>query len=151
MSKLIPPTSLRLFFLPWMVTWVLITPLFHIHTLDVQEDRDFSETFLVHTVFSPDLPGEYSPQSIVHQAGTQKNQDAFSTHFSHYSEETIGLFSEDDSKQGKRVELVSQARSFPPKNFLLKSGRYVILGLVFPPFMQLASSVFLRAPPSVSS
>jgi hypothetical protein len=72
MSKLIHTTSLRLFFLPWMVTWVLITPLFHIHSLDVQEDRVFSDIFLAHTVFSPDLPGEYSPQSTVHQAGTQK-------------------------------------------------------------------------------
>ena len=72
MSKLIHPTSLRLFFLPWIVTWVLITPVFHIHSLDVQEDCVFSNIFLVHTVFSSDLAGEDSPQSTVHQAGTQK-------------------------------------------------------------------------------
>jgi hypothetical protein len=151
MSKLIHPTSFRLFFLPWMVAWVLMTPLFHIHTLDVQEDRCFSQIFLVHTVFSPDLAGEYSPQSTVRQAGTQENQYAFSAHFSHYSEETIGLFSEDDSKQKKGIEPAAQAHFFPPKDFLLNGGRYVIPNLVLPSFMLLASSVSLRAPPSVSS
>jgi hypothetical protein len=151
MSKLIHPASFQLFFLPWMVTWVLITPLFHIHTLDVQEDRCFSQIFLAHTVFSPDLAGEYSPQSTVHQAGTQEDQYAFSTHFSFYSEESIGLFSEDDSKQEKGIEPVSHTRFFPPKDFLLNGGRYVIPDLVSPPFMLLASPVSLRAPPSVSS
>jgi hypothetical protein len=156
MSKLIHPTSLRLFFLSWfflswMVMWVLIIPLFHIHILDVQEDRCFSKIFLAHTVFSPDLAGEYSPQSTVHQAGTHENKYTFSTHFSLYSEETISLFSEDDSKQEKGIWPVSHARFIQPKDFLLNGGRYVIPDLVSPPFMLLASSVSLRAPPSVSS
>jgi hypothetical protein len=151
MSKLIHPASLRLFILPWMVTWVLITPLFHIHILDVQEDRCFSEIFLAHTVFSPDLAGEYSPQSTVHQAGTQENRYAFSAHFSLYSEETISLFSEDDSKQEKRIGSVSHARFIQPKDFLLNGGLYEIPDLISPTFMLLTSSVSLRAPPSLSS
>ena len=151
MSKLIHPAFFRLFFLPWLVTWVLITPLFHIHTLDIQEDRSFFKLFLVHTVFSPDLPGEYSPQSTVHQAGTPNNQGTFSTHFAHYSEESFSLISEDDSKSEKGIEAVLQARFSPLKHFRLKSGRYVIPNLVSPHLMLLASSASLRAPPSVSS
>jgi hypothetical protein len=133
--------------------WVLSTPLFHIliHILDVQEDRCYSEISLVHIVFSPDLAGEYFPQSTVHQAGTHENKYTFSAHFSHYSEETISLFSEDDSKQEKGIEPVSHARFIQPKDFLLNGGRYVIPDLVSPTFMLLASSVSLRAPPSVSS
>jgi|GEM_PF-2533405 len=151
MSKLIHPVSFRLFFLPWIVTWVLIIPLFHIHTLDVQEDRAFSQMFLAHTVFSPDLPGEYTPQSTGRQAKAQDNQHSFSTHSSNYSEEAISVFSEDDSKQRKRVGSVSHGPIFPLKDVVPNSGRFIIPDLPSPGFMLLASSVFLRAPPSVFS
>jgi len=129
MSKLIHPVYFRLFVLPCLVTLVLITPLFHIHTLDIQEDRSFFKLFIAHTVFSPDLPGEYSPQSTVHQAGTLNNQGTVSTHFAHYSEESFSLISEDDSKWEKGIKASH----------------------VSPHLMLLASSVPLRAPPSVSS
>ena len=148
MSKLIHPVFSRLFFLQWLVTWVLIIPLFHIHTLDIQEDRSFFKLFLVHTVVSPDLPGEYSPQSTVHQAGTPNNQGTFSTHFAHYSEESFSFISEDDSEWVKRI---GGFPSSPLNHFRLKSGRYVIPNLVSPHLMLLASSVSFRASPSVSS
>lgn len=38
----------------WLILWVLTLPLFHIHT--TAEARQG----VAHTVFSPDLPGEYS-------------------------------------------------------------------------------------------
>jgi hypothetical protein len=151
MSKLIHPAFFRLFFLPWLVTWALITPFFHIHTLDVQEDRSFSKVFLVHTVFSPDLAGEYSPKSSVHQAGKEEREDAFSTHFAHYSEGNLSLIREDDSKRGMGLELVSQARFSPPTNFLRNDRAYVTPDFVSLPPVLLASVVSLRAPPSVSS
>jgi hypothetical protein len=144
MFRLIHPTSFRLFLLPWMVTWVLVAPLFHVHTLDAQEDHSSSPVILAHTVFTPDLAGEYSPQSTVHQA-------ALSAHFSHYSEGTLSLFSKNNTKQDKKAGLVSKSHLLPPKDFLLTGGRHVIPDLVLPPFILLASSVSLRAPPSVSS
>ena len=143
--------SFRLFFLPWMVAWVLIAPFFHVHTLDAQEDHRVSQLFLVHTVFSPDLAGEYSHPSNVHQAKTQENQEALSTHFSRYSEEAISLFSEKNSKQIKRIGLVSKAHLLPPKDFLLNHVGYVIPDIVSPSLILLTSSDSLRAPPSVSS
>jgi hypothetical protein len=151
MSTLIHPTSFRLFFLPWMVAWILIAPLFHIHTLDAQENHSCSPVFLAHTVFSPDLAGEYSPQSIAHQPQPHENEATLSTHFSHYSEETISLFSKNHTKQDKKAWLVSKSHLLPPKDFLLHGGRYVIPDIVFPPLILQASSVSLRAPPSVSS
>ena len=72
------------------------SPLFHIHSLDIQEDRVFSDISLVHTVFSSDLAGEYSPQSTVHQAGIQKNRMSFRPISRITPEETISLFSEDE-------------------------------------------------------
>jgi hypothetical protein len=151
MAKLIQPSSLRLFVLSWLVTWVFITPLFHIHTLDVQEDRSFSKIFLVHTVFSADLAGEYSTQSTVQEVGTQKTQDTFSTHFAHYSEGSFSLISENDSKREKGLVPVLQALFSPPKHFPLDSNRHLTPDLVSPPFLLQASSVSLRAPPSVFS
>jgi len=113
MSKLIHLTSIRLFF---TVDGSMAPhcPLIHIHTLDVQENSVFSELFLAYTVFSPDLAGEYSPQSAIRQAGTQENQYGLSTHFSHYFEQTRGLFSENDSKRKKRIEPALHAHFFPP-------------------------------------
>lgn len=139
--------SFRPLLIPWLVTWALITPFFHIHTLDVQEDRFFYEIFLVHSVFSPDLAGEYSPQSIVHQAGTQENEYAFSTHFAHYSEGSFSLISEDDLKRENGIEPVLLARFSPPKLFPLEADGYVNPDLVSPHFVLLASSGSLRAPP----
>jgi hypothetical protein len=151
MPKLIHPTFFRLFFLPWLVTWVLIAPLFHTHTLDAQEDHSCSPVILAHTVFTPDLAGEYSPQSTVDQAETQENKAALSTHFLHYSEGTLSFFSKNHSKQEKKHGVVSKSHLLPPKDFLLNGGGYVIPDLVLPPLILLASPVSLRAPPSVSS
>jgi len=151
MSKLIHPAFFRLFFLPWLVTWALITPLFHIHTLDIQDDRSVFDIFLVHTVFSPDLPGEYSTQSTVHQAGTKNNQGRFSTHFAHYFEESLSLISETDSKWEKGIADGFQTDFSPLEHFRLSGGRYIIPNLVSPHLMLIASSASLRAPPPVSS
>ena len=150
MLQKIQSASFRLHVLPWLVTCVLITPLFHVHTLDVQEDRSFSRIFLVHTVFSPDLAGEYSPQSTVPQDRTQNDQEAFSTHFAHYSEGTFTLISENDLKREKGLEPVLQAHFSPPKHLQLNAGQYVIPDLISPPFALSVSSFSLRAPPSAS-
>jgi hypothetical protein len=151
MFRLIHPTSFRLFFLPWMVTWVLISPLFHIHTLDAQENHCVSPNFLIHTVFSPDLPGEYSHPSNVPQADTQENRSTLATHFLHYYEEPLSLFSKNHSKEDKKTGLVSKSNLLPSKDFLLNGGRIVIPDIVLPPPIVQAYSVPLRAPPFVSS
>src|SRR5262249_950938 len=135
MQKLIHPISFRIFFLPWMLTWVLVAPLFHIHTLDAQENHSGSPNTLTHTVFTPDLPGEYSAQSSIDQTETQKHQGALATHFLHYSEEAFTLFSSKASSRQYTQGLVSQAHLLPPTDVLQTAGRYVTADVLLPPLL----------------
>jgi len=50
---------LQLLTLAWVITWVATVPLFHTHLPDVNDGRA-THRGLAHTVFSPDLPGEFS-------------------------------------------------------------------------------------------
>lgn len=53
----------------WLSLWILSLPLFHIHT------QTEMQRGIPHTVFSPDLPGEYSPlktDSVGHKQDTQQ-------------------------------------------------------------------------------
>lgn len=58
--RLRPQTLLlaRLLILAWTVLWVATVPLFHTHLPDIS-DRAISTGGIAHTVFSPDLPGEF--------------------------------------------------------------------------------------------
>src|SRR5262249_17330228 len=150
MHKLIHPISLRLLFLPWIVTWVLVAPLFHLHTLDAQEIHSGSPITLPHTVFTPDLPGEYAVPFPGDQTEPQKHQGALATHFLHYSEEALGLFTKAPSRQ-HTLGLVSHSYPLPPTDVLLTGRRYVIPEVLIPPLRLQQSSVSLRAPPSMSS
>ena len=52
-------SCLHLLTLVWVITWVATVPLFHTHLPDLN-DGQASHQGLAHTVFSPDLPGEFS-------------------------------------------------------------------------------------------
>lgn len=49
----------RLLVSVWVITWVTTVPLFHTHLPDIS-DGQASQSGVAHTVFSPDLPGEFS-------------------------------------------------------------------------------------------
>ena len=49
----------RLLVLVWVIAWITTAPLFHIHLPDIS-DRLTSQGGVAHTVFSPDLPGEFT-------------------------------------------------------------------------------------------
>ena len=66
------PLLSRLLVLPWLVTWVLTIPLFHIHALDAQENSFRSQAVLLHTVFSPDLPVNTLLEPSLIRVGWQK-------------------------------------------------------------------------------
>ena len=51
--------SSRLLVSVWVITWVTTIPLFHTHLPDIF-DGEASQSGVAHTVFSPDLPGEFS-------------------------------------------------------------------------------------------
>jgi hypothetical protein len=50
----------RLLVLVWVITWVSTVPLFHAHLPDINDGPASRHRGLAHTVFSPDLPGEFS-------------------------------------------------------------------------------------------
>src|SRR4030095_10375735 len=52
------PLSARLVVLVWTIIWVATVPLFHTHLPDIS-DKTISQGGVAHTVFSPDLPGEF--------------------------------------------------------------------------------------------
>lgn len=54
----------RLLVLSWAIIWFTTVPLFHTHLPDT--DRQASQGGLAHTIFSPDLPGEFFHFSTVH-------------------------------------------------------------------------------------
>jgi hypothetical protein len=147
------PTVAHVLALSWLITWVLTVPLFHIHALDAQEDRSLSQTVLPHTVFSPDLPGEYAPRTAVHRSGTPENQHTLSIHFQSYSEIAIGLFNDDDNKKWKdRLQPVVylSLHAFSQSYSLPESVRHVIPRLTSPPLLLLGSPAPSRAPPFVT-
>lgn len=142
---------LNLLIVPWVVTWVLIVPLFHIHTLDIQEDLSRFQAFLPHTVFSPDLPGEYSVRTTAGSRGRPWNQHTVSSHLLQYSEMAIVLFSKDDDTKRKfGISPIHHAhfpsRIHPPTHVI----RSAILEVEPPPLLLLQSSGSSRAPPSIS-
>src|SRR5262249_51116044 len=58
--------SARLLILAWTVIWIATVPLFHTHLPDIS-DRAISTGGIAHTVFSPDLPGEFFRFSAANQ------------------------------------------------------------------------------------
>jgi hypothetical protein len=126
--------------IPWMLSWILVLPFFHIHALDIQEDLSRSQAFLPHTLYSPDLPGEYSVQTGV-------DGHALSSHTLKYSELAIGLFSEDDDT--KRKIGTPLDRSSALDAIELQFDRFRISEFPSHPSILLASSLSSRAPPFI--
>ena len=133
---------------PWIFTWVLILPFFHIHIIDTQEDLSQNQGFLPHTVFSADLAGEYAPRAHADQRGMPGHQRALSTHFLQYSEMAIGLFSEDtDAKRKLGISPLHHAHFVSPRRPPVSLVQSVISELPSPPLLLLTSSDSSRAPP----
>ena len=53
----------RLLILAWLITWISTVPLFHIHIPDTTDRWSALQSGGVHTVLTPDLPGEFCPPS----------------------------------------------------------------------------------------
>ena len=135
----------------WLIPWALTIPLFHVHALDIQETPFLPKAFLAHTVFTPDLPGEYSPRPPIHQGGMPGHQHALASHFPQYSEIAFSLFSEDDTKRKiGNPPMDNDEFSFLIPS-LLESVHYAISEFASPPFLLLRFSVSSRAPPFIIS
>lgn len=134
----------------WLVLWVLIAPLFHLHTLGLQESRSLFQPLLTHTVFSPDLPGEYTPRNVIHR-GPVKHRHDLSTRVPNYSEIEISLFSEAKNKKKSGIGTTVFAPFSPLSEFLQTNVQKAILDFATPRVFLLLSSALSRAPPFVTS
>ena len=52
--------SRRLLIVAWLITWVTAVPLFHVHVPDTTDRWSALQSGGPHTVFTKDLPGEFS-------------------------------------------------------------------------------------------
>ena len=133
----------RLLCVVWVITWVITVPLFHTHLPDIS-DGQASQSGVAHTVFSPDLPGEFTRVSNAH------HQDQFA-HLSNWvfnSPELGFVLSECSKGREKGKPLVLGVRcSLPDQPFLptwaIESSARCWQRLVF------AIPQDPRAPPSV--
>jgi hypothetical protein len=116
----------------------------------MQETPFLAQAFLAHTVFTPDLPGEYPPRPSIHKRGTPGHQHTLASHFPQYSEIDFSFFGEDDDTKRKigNPPIDNDEFSFlvPP---LLESVHFAIPELASPPFLLLTFSVSSRAPPFI--
>ena len=92
----------RVLILAWLITWVTTVPLYHIHVPDITDRWSALQSGGAHTVFTPDLPGEFS----------HPFRDNAGEHASHLSprgvnspELGIAVFAEPDDRKVKGLHI----------------------------------------------
>ena len=137
-------SRLPLLVFAWLTFWIITVPLFHIHFPDTTDRWSVLHSSGAHTVFTPDLPGEFSPPFHNTHRGA-------STHIGprgvNSPELGIALF-DDKSKKWKNQQTLdahSRFRDTPlhPSTVFASPQPYPILHL-FQPFSA------PRGPPSLS-
>lgn len=86
----------------WLVAWILATPAFNMHTLDLREYCDDSLSVLASTVLFSDIPGEDPPRPTTHVHLLFDQLQSTPTQFLLDLEAETGLFeliNEDDPKR----------------------------------------------------
>ena len=86
----------------WLMTWIITVPLFHVHLPDTTDRWSALQSGGIHTVFTPALPGEYSPPVYDHD------------HFGHLSQRAVNspelgftlLSDTDEGQRGKQLSLL---------------------------------------------
>ena len=108
----------RLWVSVWPITWLTAVPLFHIHLPDIS-NRQAAQVGVAHTVFSPDLPGEFSSFS------NAKPEDPFPqlSHWVFNSQELGFVLSEGSKDREKGNPLALGVRgSLPGQPFMPSSA-----------------------------
>src|SRR5262245_38298769 len=90
--------SLRPCVVIWLITWLTTVPLFHIHLPDISSSQP-AHVGLAHTVFSPDLPSEFSGFS---SAKSQNMFPQLSHWVFHFSE--FGFVLSEESKDREKAK-----------------------------------------------
>ena len=134
----------RLLILTWLIAWVTTVPLFHIHLPDTTAyDPASVQRGLAHTVFTPDLPGEFScPHDNV-------------AHLSHrvLNSPELGFALVNDRSKVRQVDkpaVVGPPCCSPNWHLLPKSG-IEVLAIQRSPLPVFGPPPAARAPPSIVS
>jgi len=136
----------RLLILGWVILWVITVPLFHTHLPDLSDGQG-GRNGLAHTVFSPDLPGEFSSFSRAAQRD----------HFAHLSnpisnsQELDFVLSSEDSKGRKTGDpnVLVVLFNLPRHSFSFTAARQSGFTQYRP--LLVAAPQSPRGPPSVAS
>ena len=130
----------RLLILAWLIIWITTLPLFHIHAPDTTDRWSALQSGGAHTVFTRDLPGEFS--------------HPFHDHFGHLSQRAVNspelgfaLFGNKYEDQKAKQFCSLYAPGCAP-NTLLSSWPFECSGTYRGPPLSHAFPAF-RAPPRV--
>src|SRR5262245_66198019 len=94
----IPSVMRRLVHL-WVTVWITTVPLFHIHLPDSTDSWSALQSGGAHTVFSPDLPGEFSVPFV---SSHQQRSCSLSKRAVNSPEMSISVFNE--KSEDRRVK-----------------------------------------------
>lgn len=94
----------RLLILAWLAIWLTTLPLFHTHVPDTTDRWSALQSGGAHTVFTPDLPGEFSHPF-------HDSQQGHSSHLSNRAvnspEMGIAIFDDPDDRKVKALHVLS--------------------------------------------
>jgi len=101
---------LRVLILGWLITWVATVPLFHTHVPDTTDDWSALKSGGAHTVFTPDLPGEFS-HPIREKHFDHSGQ--LSQRVVNSPELGIAVFDDPEDRKAKRLHVLGVPFRFP--------------------------------------
>jgi len=141
----------------WIIIWLLAVPLFHVHPEADHHhgEADHVHGGTVHTVFSPDLDGEFGHRQGTAAAAEQQsaNQVAVSGHPSHasdYAELGFSFVSDSTDRTLPKPLVASALIVEPPAHTPLAANPSVLQPLTFSfPLTLLTQDIPSRAPPSL--
>ena len=100
----------RLLILAWLTIWITALPLFHIHVPDTTDRWSALQSGGAHTVFTPDLPGEFSHPF-------HDSQQGHSGHLSNRAvnspEIGIAILDDPDERKGKTLHVLGAPFRLP--------------------------------------
>ena len=137
----------------WLILWMLVIPLFHVHP--DADQRDGKQVGAFHTIFTPALDGEYGHPAHAHDAPMIQPlgflfYNPYTGLLGHPELGFSFLSSSPDSPLAKQV-MVNIVLAEINANLLTSPCRFIRQDISPPPIMALlATSLPDRAPPAVS-
>ena len=136
----------------WLILWMLVIPLFHVHT--DADQRDGKQVGAFHTIFTPALDGEYGHPVHAHDAPMiQPLGSPFFNAFSGLGHPELGFsfFSSSPDSPLAKQAMVGRGLVECNANLLTNPCRFIHQDISPVPIMALlAASLLDRAPPAVS-